>query len=79
MVLVQTYFNEHWLILDHEEKFHYWLVPAKTNTQARCKRFKTTFELSNIGIRAVRSHAMAQKHLHLTNKITHFFKYKQSI
>ena len=58
MSLAPTYFNENWLSLDHEENFHYWLVPAKTNTKARCKSGKTHFELSRTGIRALWSRVM---------------------
>ena len=47
-------------------------MSAKTNTKARYIRFKTTFELSNMGIRVLRSHARGQNHLHLSKKITDF-------
>lgn len=73
MSLAPAYFNENWLSLDHEQKFHYWLVPAKINTNTRCKNGKTHFELSRTGIRVLWSHARGRKHLDLTNKITLFF------
>ena len=69
----KTFFNEKWLSTDHDEKFFLWLLPAEKNTQGRCKRCKTTFELSNMGIHALRSHASGKKHKDLTEKITHFF------
>ena len=43
----KTFFLESWL---SNEEFKCWLVPTENKLQARCKRCKKTFELSNMGI-----------------------------
>ena len=48
----QTYFQDTWL---SDDKYKDWLVSTGKNTQARCKRCKKTFELSNMGIQALES------------------------
>ena len=50
----QTYFQDGWL---SSEEFKAWLCKASTKGEARCRLCQTNMALSNMGIRALRSHA----------------------
>ena len=53
-------FNTDWL---SREEYKDWLPPEESdNSKARCKIFKKTFYLSNMGETAVKSHAEGKKH-----------------
>ena len=55
MTLEKTYFQEDWL--QHPD-YKDWLAPdTHENTKAHCKGCCKSFELSNMGIQAVKSHA----------------------
>ena len=57
-----SYFQQRWL---SDERFKDWLVPAQTKREARCKRCKKFFALSNMGVQAFKSHAEGQNLQHL--------------
>ena len=58
----KTFFQESWL---SNEEFKSWLVLTENKQQARCKRCKKTFELSNMGVQALKSHADGKNHKEL--------------
>ena len=72
----KTYFQDSWL---YKEEFQEWLVKRKENTQAKCRRYQKTIELSNMGIQAFRSHAAGKKHLEITHKVSCFFKRSRTV
>ena len=43
-------------------EFKAWLVEVEDNTKAHCKRCRKTFELSNLGVGTLRSHAGGKEH-----------------
>ncbi|XP_066934412.1 uncharacterized protein [Clytia hemisphaerica] len=63
--------EDNWSEID---EFKDWIARSSVNTQARCKRCHKTFELSNMGVRALRSHASGKKHKEITQKVSSFFK-----
>ena len=67
----RTYFQDSWL---NEDSFKSWLVPGTNNTQARCIRCRKTFELSNMGVQAVKSHAGGKGHKDKTSAVSMFLK-----
>ena len=67
----RTYFQDSWL---NEDSFKSWLVPGTNNTQARCIRCRKTFELSNMGVQAVKSHAGGKGHKDKTAAVSMFLK-----
>ena len=69
----KTYFQDNWFEI---EEFKDWIVNTSVRTQARCKRCQKTFELSNMGVQALRSHASGKKHKEITQKVSTFFKTK---
>ena len=56
----QTYFQDGWLL---SEEFKAWLCKAFTKGEARCRLCQTNIALSNMGIRALRSHAGSKSHV----------------
>ena len=56
----QTYFQDGWL---SSEEFKAWLCKASTKGEPRCRLCKTNIALSNMGIRALRSHAGNKSHV----------------
>ena len=66
----KTFFQESWL---SNEEFKSWLVPTENKSQAKCKKCKKTFELSNIGVQALKSHADRKKHK-VVPTVSVFFK-----
>ena len=56
----QTYFRDGWL---SSEEFKAWLCKASTKGEARCRLCQTNIALSNMGIRALRSHAGNKSHV----------------
>ena len=56
----QTYFQDGCL---SSEEFKAWLCKASTKGEARCRLCQTNIALSNMGIRALRSHAGNQSHV----------------
>ena len=56
----QTYFQDGWLL---SEEFKAWLCKASTKGEARCRLCQTNMALSNMGIRALRSHAGNKSHV----------------
>ena len=54
-----SYLQERWL---SDERFKDWLVPAQTKREARYKRCKNSFALSNMGVQALKSYAEGKKH-----------------
>ena len=50
----RTYFQDGWL---WSEEFKAWLCKASTKGEARCRLCLTNIALSNMEIRALRSHA----------------------
>ncbi|XP_047123731.1 uncharacterized protein LOC124806683 [Hydra vulgaris] len=71
MTLEKTYFQEDWL---QQDIYKDWLVPnAHAKTKAYCKKCKKSFELSNMGIQAVKSHAAGKKHQSATKPVSCFF------
>ena len=67
----KTFFQESWL---SNEEFKSWLVPTENKSQARCKRCKKTFELSNMEVQALKSHADGKKHKEVVAAVSVFFK-----
>ena len=55
-----TYFEVGWL---SSEEFKAWLCRASTKGEARCRLCQTNMALSNMGIRALRSHADNKSHV----------------
>ena len=47
----ETFFQQDWLTIP---QFKDWLSAGKESTKAYCKRCSKTFELSNMGIQAVK-------------------------
>lgn len=69
-----TYFKDAWQSMP---EFSAWLCRAPVNTQARCKLCKVNFELSNMGLRALVSHANSKGHKKLSDeqmKVANFFR-----
>lgn len=66
-----TYFDDCWL---EDDEFKSWLSKPPDRKQARCKLCKKTFELSNMGVNSLRSHASGKKHKSFDMKIKSFFK-----
>ena len=71
MTPAQTYFSDCWLV---EDAFKSWHSKAADKKQARCRLCKKDFELSNVGKRALLSHAAGKKHSARGMKIKTFFK-----
>ena len=74
-------FNTDWL---SREEYKDWLLPEESdNTKARCKIFKKTFSLSNMGETAVKSHAEGKKYASSVKvsqrieSVSDFFKKKE--
>ena len=61
----QTYFQDGWL---SSEEFKAWLCKASTEGEARCRLCQTNIALSNMGIRALRSHAGNKSHVKKVTK-----------
>ena len=59
----KTYFQQDWLTIP---QFKDWLSTGKESTKAYCKRCSKTFEVSNMGIQAVKSHAAGKFTLFLS-------------
>ena len=57
-----------------EDAFKTWLSKAADKKQARCRLCKKDFELSNMGKKALLSHAAGKKHIERDIKIKTFFK-----
>ena len=55
-----TYFQDGWL---SSEEFKAWLCKASTKGEARCRLRQTNMALSNMGIRALSSHAGNKSHV----------------
>ena len=55
-----TYFQDGWL---SSKEFKAWLCKASTIGEARCRLCQTNIALSNMGIRALRSHAGNKSHV----------------
>ena len=55
-----TYFQVGWL---SSEELKAWLCKASTKGEARCRLCQTIMALSNMGIRALRSHAGNKSHV----------------
>ena len=55
-----TYFQDGWL---SSEEFKAWICKASTKGEARCRLCQTNMALSNMGIRALRSHAGNKSHV----------------
>ncbi|XP_047146037.1 uncharacterized protein LOC124818961 [Hydra vulgaris] len=71
MTSEKTYFQEDWL---QQDIYKDWLVPnAHAKTKAHYKKCKKSFELSNMGIQAVKSHAAGEKHQSATKPASCFF------
>ena len=68
-----SYFRERWL---SDERFKDWLVPPQTKREARCKRCKKSFALSNMGVQALKNHAEGRKHKQLCAAVAVFLKTK---
>lgn len=71
-------FNEEWL---KDDRFKDWLEKDNSSvSQAKCRLCVTSFNLSNMGIRAVVSHSTGKKHLSFTTsyKTSNFFKTNQT-
>ena len=56
----QTDFQDGWL---SSEEFKAWLCKASTKGEARCRLCQTNIALSNMGFRALRSHAGNKSHV----------------
>ena len=63
-----SYLQERWL---SDERFKDWLVPTHTKREARCKRCKKSFALSNLGIQTLKSHAEGKN----TNSYVQLWQY----
>ena len=75
----QTYFQDGWLL---SEEFKAWLCKASTKGEARCRLCQTNIALSNMGIRALRSHAGNEslvKKVKELAEIKHFFAKRSDI
>ena len=57
-----------------EDAFKTWLSKAADKKQARCRLCKKDLELSNMGKKALLSHAAGKKHSKRDIKIKTFFK-----
>ena len=51
-----------------------WLVSVPENTKAKCKLWKKTFNLSNIGCQPLTSHASRQKRIKLLMQLQFLLK-----
>ena len=74
-----TYFQVGWL---SSEEFKAWLCKASTKGEARCRLCQTNMALSNMGIRALRSHAGNKSHVKKVKKlaeIKNFFAKRSDI
>ena len=56
----KTLFNKDWLM---DKSFSSWIEASISPHQARCKLCCKTFELSNMGRQAVKSHEMSATHI----------------
>ena len=75
-----TYFQDKWL--DKSSEFHLWLCKATENTEAKCRLCKSTFSLSNMGVRALKCHAETKSHQKLVQdqlKISTFFEKRRNV
>jgi len=54
-----SFFNKDWLT---DKSFSSWIEPAASVHQARCKLCSKSFELSNMGRKAVTSHEASAQH-----------------
>ena len=70
MTQVQTFFND---CLLEEDAFKSWLSKAADKKQARCRLYKKDFELSNMGKKALLSHAAGKKHSERDKKDKNIF------
>ena len=57
-----SYFQQSWL---SDQRFKDWLVPTQTKREGRCKRYKKSFALLNMDVRALKSHAEGRSLQHL--------------
>ena len=55
-----------------QEEFKIWLHADSDPTKANCKVCKTTFDIANMGITALRSHSKGRKHQ------TNFISYNEN-
>ena len=54
------HFKPEWL---HNEKYSKWIQPSKsTNKKARCSLCEVEFDIANMGVSALDSHAAGKKH-----------------
>ena len=60
-----TFFQEAWL---QNPKFSTWIQQTAIQTEAKCKLCCKTIDLSNMGTRALESHAQSAKHVKLNNE-----------
>ena len=56
----QTYFSDTWLT---DLQFSVWVTKSTDSKKAYCKLCKKPFSLSNMGVKALRSHAKSENHL----------------
>ena len=57
-------FNESWL---SDSRFSQWLKRSGNSTKARCSYCQKDFDISNMGIAALTSHASGKKHSDICN------------
>ena len=68
-----SFFNEDWLDSKIYPEFAKCLVKAEDRTHARCRVCQKSFELSNMGVQALRSHQRGKKHALKSASIACFF------
>ena len=59
MASKHCHFRESWL---QEPEFAPWLQPEDNDTKGYCKLCRKSFDLSNMGIAAVKSHMKSKQH-----------------
>ena len=70
----QTFFSHDWL---SDPEFKMWLVEVPGDSKlARCKHYKKSYNLSNMGRQALVSHGAGQKHQNIIKSISVFTKQK---
>ncbi|KAJ8882810.1 hypothetical protein PR048_014624 [Dryococelus australis] len=65
MTSKRTVFNELWLNSKMSPEFVGWLCKGPDTCHAYCRACKKSFELGNMGLQAVISHAKGKKHVNL--------------
>ena len=56
-------FNESWLV---DERFKNWIEKGENKWKARCKFCSKEFDISNMGVAALTSHGLCEKHLEIS-------------